>query len=174
MEITEYNIQEAIQALRQCAAEHESEHVCTGAVVTKDICRDVAAYLEKRVQHIKKLEKVVKARGDVEVLEKLLNECVNVLAEAMKFKRIKAGEQVGRTGIKRNTPKLLWFIARLYFALDLFLVSLEPDWDSIFYKPDVFHKVKDMARDSLECAVRYVDDEKQYADEELHRDTQHQ
>lgn len=174
MEITEYNIQEAIQALRQCAAEHESEHVCTGAVVTKDICRDVAAYLEKRVQHIKKLEKVVKARGDVEVLEKLLNECVNVLAEAMKFKRIKAGEQVGRTGIKRNTPKLLWFIARLYFALDLFLVSLEPDWDSIFYKPDVFHKVKDMAQDSLECAVRYVDDEKQYADEELHRDTQHQ
>lgn len=174
MEITEYNIQEAIQALRQCAAEHESEHVCTGAAVTKDICRDVAAYLEKRVQHIEKLEKVVKARGDVEVLEKLLNECVNVLAEAMKFKRIKAGEQVGRTGIKRNTPKLLWFIARLYFALDLFLVSLEPDWDSIFYKPDVFHKVKDMAQDSLECAVRYVDDEKQYADEELHRDTQHQ
>ncbi len=173
MEITEYNIQEAIQALRQCAAEHESEHVCTGAAVTKDICRDVAAYLEKRVQHIEKLEKVVKARGDVEVLEKLLNECVNVLAEAMKFKRIKAGEQVGRTGIKRNTPKLLWFIARLYFALDLFLVSLEPDWDSIFYKPDVFHKVKDMAQDSLECAVRYVDDEKQYADEELHRDTQH-
>lgn len=174
MEITEYNIQEAIQALRQCAAEHESEHVCTGAAVTKDICRDVAAYLEKRVQHIEKLEKVVKARGDVEVLEKLLNECVNVLAEAMKFKRIKAGEQVGRTGIKRNTPKLLWFIARLYFALDLFLVSLEPDWDSIFYKPDVFHKVKDMVQDSLECAVRYVDDEKQYADEELHRDTQHQ
>ena len=174
MEITEYNIQEAIQALRQCAAEHESEHVCTGAAVTKDICRDVAAYLEKRVQHIEKLEKVVKARGDVEVLEKLLNECVNVLAEAMKFKRIKAGEQVGRTGIKRNTPKLLWFIARLYFALDLFLVSLEPDWDSIFYKPDVFHKVKDMAQDSLECAVRYVDYEKQYADEELHRDTQHQ
>lgn len=173
MEITEYNIQEAIQALRQCAAEHESEHVCTGAVVTKDICRDVAAYLEKRVQRIKKLEKVVKARGDVEVLEKLLNECVNVLAEAMKFKRIKAGEQVGRTGIKRNTPKLLWFIARLYFALDLFLVSLEPDWDSIFYKPDVFHKVKDMAQDSLECAVRYVDDEKQYADGEAHRGTQH-
>lgn len=174
MEITEKNLEEAIQALRQCAAEHESEHVCTGAAVTKDICRDVAAYLEKRVQHIEKLEKVVKARGDVEVLEKLLNECVNVLAEAMKFKRIKAGEQVGRTGIKRNTPKLLWFIARLYFALDLFLVSLEPDWDSIFYKPDVFHKVKDMAQDSLECAVRYVDDEKQYADEELHRDTQHQ
>ena len=173
MEITEYNIQEAIQALRQCAAEHESEHVCTGAVVTKDICRDVAAYLEKRVQHIEKLEKVVKARGDVEVLEKLLNECVNVLAEAMKFKRIKAGEQVGRTGIKRNTPKLLWFIARLYFALDLFLVSLEPDWDSIFYKPDVFHKVKDMAQESLECAVRYIDDEKQCADEEAHRDTQH-
>nr|DAK17178.1 MAG TPA: hypothetical protein [Caudoviricetes sp.] len=173
MEITEYNIQEAIQALRQCAAEHESEHVCTGAVVTKDICRDVAAYLEKRVQRIKKLEKVVKARGDVEVLEKLLNECVNVLAEAMKFKRIKAGEQVGRTGIKRNTPKLLWFIARLYFALDLFLVSLEPDWDSIFYKPDVFHKVKDMAQDSLECAVRYVDDEKQYTDGEAHRGTQH-
>lgn len=173
MEITEYNIQEAIQALRQCAAEHESEHVCTGAVVTKDICRDVAAYLEKRVQHIKKLEKVVKARGDVEVLEKLLNECVNVLAEAMKFKRIKAGEQVGRTGIKRNTPKLLWFIARLYFALDLFLVSLEPDWDSIFYEPDVFHKVKDMAQDSLECAVRYVDDEKQCADGGSHRDTQH-
>ena len=173
MEITEYNIQEAIQALRQCAAEHESEHVCTGAVVTKDICRDVAAYLEKRVQHVEKLEKVIKARGDAEGLEKLLNECVNVLAEAMKFKRIKAGEQAGRTGIKRNTPKLLWFIARLYFALDLFLVSLEPDWDSIFYKPDVFHKVKDMAQDSLECAVRYVDDEKQYADEELHRDTQH-
>ena len=173
MEITEYNIQEAIQALRQCAAEHESEHVCTGAVVTKDICRDVAAYLEKRVQHIKKLEKVVKARDDVEVLEKLLNECVNVLAEAMKFKRIKAGEQEGRTGIKRNTPKLLWFIARLYFALDLFLVSLEPDWDSIFYKPDVFHKVKDMAQDSLECAVRYVDDEKQCADGGSHRDTQH-
>ena len=57
MEITEYNIQEAIQALRQCAAEHESEHVCTGAVVTKDICRDVAAYLEKRVQHIKSWRK---------------------------------------------------------------------------------------------------------------------
>ena len=173
MEITEYNIQEAIQALRQCAAEHESEHVCTGAAVTKDICRDVAAYLEKRVQHIEKLEKVVKARGDVEGLEKLLQECVNVLAEAMKFKRIKADEQAGITGIKRNTPKLLWFIARLYFALDLFLVSLEPDWDSIFYEPDVFHKVKDMAQDSLECAVRYVDDEKQCADGGSHRDTQH-
>ena len=174
MEITEKNLEEAIQALRQCAAEHESEHVCTGAVVTKDICRDVAAYLEKRVQHIKKLEKVVKARGDVEVLEKLLNECVNVLAEAMKFKRIKAGEQAGITGIKRNTTKLLFFIARLYYALDLFLVSLEPDWDSVFYEPDVFHKVKDMAQESLECAVRYIDDEKQCADEESHRDTQHQ
>ena len=173
MEITEKNLEEAIYALRKCADEHKNECVCTGNVVTEDICCDVAAYLEKRVQHVEKLEKVIKARGDAEVLEKLLNECVNVLAEAMKFKRIKAGEQAGRTGIKRNTPKLLWFIARLYFALDLFLVSLEPDWDSIFYEPDVFHKVKDMAQDSLECAVRYVDDEKQCADEEAHRDTQH-
>ena len=173
MEITEKNLEEAIYALRKCADEHKNECVCTSNVVTEDICRDVAAYLEKRVQHVEKLEKVIKARGNAEVLEKLLNECVNVLAEAMKFKRIKAGEQAGRTRIKRNTPKLLWFIARLYFALDLFLVSLELDWDSIFYKPDVFHKVKDMAQDSLECAVRYVDDEKQYADEESHRNTQH-
>lgn len=173
MEITEKNLEEAIYALRKCADEHKNECVCTGNVVTEDICYDVAAYLEKRVQHVEKLEEVIKARGDAEVLEKLLNECVNVLAEAMKFKRIKAGEQAGRTGIKRNTPKLLWFIARLYFALDLFLVSLEPDWDSIFYEPDVFHKVKDMLQDSLECAVRYVDDEKQCADEEAHRDTQH-
>lgn len=58
MEITEYNIQEAIQALRQCAAEHESEHVCTGAVVTKDICRDVAAYLENNMRQVKKLERI--------------------------------------------------------------------------------------------------------------------
>ena len=173
MEITEKNLEEAIYALRKCADEHKNECVCIGNVVTEDICYDVAAYLEKRVQHVEKLEEVIKARGDAEVLEKLLNECVNVLAEAMKFKRIKAGEQAGRTGIKRNTPKLLWFIARLYFALDLFLVSLEPDWDSIFYEPDVFHKVKDMSQDSLECAVRYVDDEKQCADEEAHRDTQH-
>ena len=174
MEITEKNLGEAIYALRKCADEHKNECVCTGNVVTKEICRDIAAYLEKRVQHVEKLEKVIKARGDAEGLEKLLQECVNVLAEEMKFKRIKADEQAGITGIKRNTPKLLWFIARLYFALDLFLVSLEPDWDSIFYEPDVFHKVKDMAQDSLECAVRYVDDEKQYADEEAHRDTQHQ
>lgn len=173
MEITEKNLEEAIYALRKCADEHKNECVCTGNVVTEDICRDIAAYLEKRVQHVEKLEKVIKARGDAEGLEKLLNECVNVLAEAMKFKRIKAGEQAGRTGIKRNTPKLLWFIARLYFALDLFLVSLEPDWDSIFYEPDVFHKVKDMAQDSLECAVRYIDDEKQCADEEAHRDAHH-
>jgi len=173
MEITEKNLEEAIYALRKCADEHKNECVCTGNVVTEDICRDVAAYLEKRVQHVEKLEKVIKARGDAEGLEKLLNECVNVLAEAMKFKRIKACEQEGRTGIKRNTPKMLWFIARLYFALDLFLVSLEPDWDSIFYEPDVFHKVKDMAQDSLECAVRYVDDEKQCAAGESHRDTQH-
>lgn len=173
MEITEKNLKKVIYALRRCAVEHETEAVCTGGVVTKDICRDVATYLERSVQHVEKLEKVIKARGDAEVLEKLITECVNVLAEAMRFKRIKTREQEGEKGLKRNTPKLLCFIAKLYFALDLFLVSLEPSWDSIFYEPDVFHQVKEMAKDSLECALQYIDDKKQLADKEARSDAQH-
>ena len=57
MEITEYDIEAAIQALRQCATKHESENVCTGEGVTKDICRDVATYLENNTRQVKKLER---------------------------------------------------------------------------------------------------------------------
>ncbi|MGP1458958.1 MAG: hypothetical protein ACTTKL_06585 [Treponema sp.] len=49
MEITKDNIKETIYALRKCAKEHENERVSTGAVVTTDLCRDVADYLEKQL-----------------------------------------------------------------------------------------------------------------------------
>lgn len=40
-------IHKMIDALRQCAEEHENENVCTGQITTSALCRDAADFLEK-------------------------------------------------------------------------------------------------------------------------------
>lgn len=46
MTITYKNLPQAIQALEQCAKEHEKEYVQTAHIRTSDLCKDVACFLQ--------------------------------------------------------------------------------------------------------------------------------
>ena len=46
MTITYKNLPQAIQALKQCAKEHEKEYISFGVVRTSDLCEDVACFLQ--------------------------------------------------------------------------------------------------------------------------------
>lgn len=132
MEITEYNIQEAIQALRQCAAEHESEHVCTGAAVTKDICRDVAAYLENNMRQVKKLERIFFKLKKEEVAEQLIENCSKLsYFAAMQLRNFNGKTPTGST-TSSNGIRLEKQAAEVLFALDLFITSLHPNYSETF------------------------------------------
>ena len=137
MEITEKNLEEAIQALRQCAAEHESEHVCTGAVVTKDICRDVAAHLENNMRQVKKLERIFFKLKKEEILEQLIENCSKLSAFAAMQLRIFNGKTPTGFTVSNNAIWLEKQAADVSFILDLFLVSLHPNYSETFKRIQV-------------------------------------
>lgn len=144
MEITEYNIQEAIQALRQCAAEHESEHVCTGAVVTKDICRDVAIYLENNARQAKKLKRISLELKKEEVLEYLIENCSKLLCFAATQLRNFNGKAPTEIGMSSNAIRLEKQSAEALFALELSITLLYPNY------PETFKRIQKLRNERLD------------------------
>ena len=144
MEITEKNLEEAIQALRQCAAEHESEYVCTGAVVTKDICRDVAAYLENNMRQVKKLERIFFKLQKEEILEQLIENCSKLSAcAAMQLRNFNGKTTTGST-TSSNGIRLEKQAAEVLFDLDLFITSLYPNY------PETFKRIQKLRNERLD------------------------
>ena len=144
MEITEYNIQEAIQALRQCAAEHESEHVCTGAVVTKDICHDVAIYLENNARQAKKLKRISLELKKEEVLEYLIENCSKLLYFAATQLRNFNGKTPTEIGMSSNAIRLEKQSAEVLFALELSITLLHPNY------PETFKRIQKLRNERLD------------------------
>ena len=150
MEITEKNLEEAIQALRQCTAAHESEHVCTGAVATKDICRDVAAYLENNMRQVKKLERIFFKLKKEEILEQLIENCSKLSAFAAMQLRIFNGKTPTGFTVSNNAIWLEKQAADVSFILDLFLVSLHPNYS------ETFKRIQALRNEQLETVMHVL------------------
>lgn len=144
MEITEYDIEAAIQALRQCATKHESENVCTGEGVTKDICRDVATYLENNTRQVKKLERIFFKLKREEVVQQLIENCSKLsYFAAMQLRNFNGETPTGST-TSSNGIRLEKQAAEVLFALDLLIISLRPNY------PETFKRIQKLRNERLD------------------------